>query len=83
MKSIGLVLVAIGIVLGAWAFTMDTAVETPSQTIGSSRLRQYIPSVYINNIGFMEDRRNYMMGSGLFIVVGAILIGFGSLKKGH
>lgn len=81
MKKMGLVLIVAGILGGAFAFNLDTSVETGGETIGSGKYAVTIPKSRVNNLGLMEERRNYLGASGLAILVGVILFGFGSLQR--
>lgn len=56
---------------------MNTTVSTESQYTGGI----HIPSQTVNNIDLMDRRRNHLMISGLFIVVGVILFVSGSRSK--
>ena len=68
MRIIGLFLILVGFVGFLEAWQMDTTVEA------HDRYRVY-------NIGLMDERRNYLMASGVGIVVGVLLFGFGTLAK--
>lgn len=81
MRALGIFLVIAGIVWALIAFNMDTTVTTESQTYGSGEYAISVPSVTVNNLGLMETRRNNLMFAGLTILVGVVLIGFGSLSK--
>jgi len=77
MKKFGIALLLVG---GLWlliSFNMDTSVTTEAQSIGGIE----IPSVRVNNLGKMDERRNYLMLSSLLIVVGVILFVFGNSKQ--
>ena len=74
MKSFGLLLLIIGGIGALLAFNMNTTVSTESQHIGGI----YIPSQTVNNIGLMDERRNYLMISGLLFIVGIIMFVFGN-----
>ena len=67
MKKVGIFLVVAGIVWALIAFSMDTSVST---SYGS-----------VNNVGLMAARTNNLMFAGLTILVGVVLIGFGSSPK--
>jgi len=77
MKTLGIVLLLLG---GLWlllAFNMDTTVSTEARSIGGIE----IPSMRVNNLGKMDERRNHLMLSSLLIVVGVILFVFGNSKQ--
>lgn len=80
MKAFGVLLVIAGLVWGLIAFNMDTTVTTESETVGSGEYSIYMPSQTVNNLGLMETRRNHLMFSGLTILVGVLLFGFGSIS---
>jgi hypothetical protein len=73
MKRFGLILMVLGLAGGVYAFSMDTSVASGSYS-------NYVPD-RVNNIGLMDDRRNYLYASGLAILIGVILFGFGSVQQ--
>lgn len=81
MKAFGILLVIAGLIWAAAAFSMDTTVTTDSKTIGSGEYSIHVPSQTVQNLGLMDDRRNHLMFSGLTILAGVILIGFGSASN--
>lgn len=81
MKQLGLVLVALGLLGAVFAFSMDTTIETGGKTIGSGIYSVTIPSGRVHNLGLMEQRSNVLYTSGLAILVGVILYGFGSIQQ--
>jgi hypothetical protein len=81
MKMLGMVLVALGLAGGVYALNMDTSVEAGGQTLVSGSYSIHVPETRVNNIGLMDERRNFLYASGLAVVVGIILFGFGSLQK--
>jgi hypothetical protein len=64
MKKIGTALLVFGIISLIAVLSMDTSVPTDS----FSR---------VNNLGLMQEKQNFMMLSGLIVLVGAMLMGFG------
>lgn len=64
MKNFGVFFVVAGIVWALIAFNMDTSVS-----IGYGS---------VNNLGLMATRTNNLMFAGLTILIGVVLIGFGS-----
>lgn len=76
MKTLGQFLIAIGLVLGLVAFSMKTTVPIESSFIGGT----YLPSREVNNIGLMDDRRNYLLTAGVLLIVGVQLL-IGSRHK--
>jgi len=81
MKIFGIILVVVGLIWAVIAFNMQTTVTSPSQSFGSGDYAIETPSVTVNNIGLMDQRRNNLMFAGLTILVGAVFIGFGSLSR--
>jgi hypothetical protein len=81
MRNLGIVLIVVGIIWAIVAFNMDTTVTTGAETYGSGEYAIKVPSVTVNNLGLMERRRNNLMFAGLAILVGVVLVGFGSAKK--
>lgn len=57
MKTLSLILLLLGIVLGTYALLMDTSIEVGY----SSR---------VSNLSLMEERQNYLIVSGILIVCG-------------
>jgi hypothetical protein len=74
MKALGGILIGLGLVWLASALAMDTTVATYSSVYN-------MPSGRVHNIGKMELRRTHLMLSGGMILVGTILMGFGSLRR--
>lgn len=70
MKSFGIALIVIGVVWAIFAFNISTAVDNG---YGGQ----------VNNIGLMADRQNHLIFSGLTILLGVILFGFGSNLTNH
>lgn len=60
-----------GIVGLLWAFNLDTSVEAGGEYLG---LGVSVPRARVNNLGLMEERRNYLMLSGLACVIGVIVL---------
>jgi hypothetical protein len=81
MRGLGFFLVVAGIIWALIAFNMDTTVTTESRSFGSDKYAIEVPSVTVNNLGLMETRRNNLMYAGLTILVGVLLVGFGSLSE--
>lgn len=81
MKGLGIFLVIAGVIWALIAFNMDTTITTESERYGSGEYAFSVPSASVHNIGLMETRRNHLMFSGLTILAGVVLVGFGSLEK--
>lgn len=74
MKSFGVICMFFGIVLLVIAFNVDVSLEVPGD--GAYGLPRRV-----NNIGLMDQRRNYIILAGLQTLCGVIFIGFGSVKR--
>jgi len=87
MSVLGGIFIALGTFGVIFALNMETTVEVPgrpSQRIGFGEFSQEIPGVpaqRVNNIGFMDNRRNYLMLSCVSLVLGVVLLGFGALVE--
>lgn len=81
MKPFGIFFILVGIVWGVIAYNMETTVTVGGETIGSGSFSVYVPKNEVNNLGLMDTRRNHLMFSGLSIIVGVLLFGFGSISR--
>ena len=81
MRAIGVILIVAGLIWAAIAFNMSTTVEAGGERIGSGAFAVDIPRVTVNNLGLMEQRRNHLMMSGVAIIAGIVLFGFGSASR--
>jgi hypothetical protein len=77
MSKLGGFVLVLGIILGIVAFSMDTTVTTEPQSIAGVS----IPSQTVNNIGLMDERRNYLTVSGLLVLVGVGLVTASTFQK--
>jgi hypothetical protein len=77
MRSLGLVVVAAGVIGIIAAMSMDTSVAVGDVDVPSS-LRAYVPSgmssMRVNNLGRMQEKQNYLILSGLGLLVGVVLM---------
>ena len=80
-KTVGMWLIVVGFLFGAWAFSLDTTVRTESQSFGRGEYKTYIPSVTVNNIGLMQDKQNYLIGSGVVLIAGVLLFALGGNRR--
>ena len=62
MRGLSKVVIIVGVVWAIIAFSFDTSVPTD---IGR-----------VNNLGLMAERQNYIIFSGITILIGVILLGF-------
>ena len=83
MRGFGFFLVVVGIIWALVAFNMNTTITTESETIGSGEYAISVPSQTVHNLGLLEERKNHLMFSGLTILAGIILIGFGSVGRNY
>jgi len=81
MRTFGIILVVLGVIGGIYSFNMSTYVETGGEFIGEGAFSTYIPRQSIHNLDLADQRRTYLMISGLLIITGTILFGFGSLQN--
>lgn len=81
MRAIGALLIAAGLIWATIAFNISTTVEAGGERIGSGAFAIDIPRVTVNNLGLMEQRRNHLMMSGVAILAGILLFGFGSPSR--
>lgn len=79
MKTIGLSIIIVGAIWGAFAFNMKTTVETESQTVNTGLYSTLIPSQTVHNLPLANKQRNHLIGSGVLLIAGVLLFGFGSL----
>ena len=77
MKPFGLMLVVLGFIGGVFAFRMETSVAIKDLGVATD----YLGIERVNNIGLMDQRRNYLIISGLSILAGVLLFGFGSIRS--
>ena len=78
MKIIGIIVLAIGLIMGGYALTMDVGIDVPARDYGDGITT---PAMQVANIDRMAQRQNYMIFSGILSMVGAILLGFGSMGR--
>jgi hypothetical protein len=76
MKAIGIIILAIGLALGAYALTMNVGVDVPKRDF---EFGVSTPAMRVANIDRITQRQNYMIFSGILSIVGAILLGFASM----
>lgn len=79
MRPFGLFLIGLGLIGLVTAMGMDTTVETGGETLGSGEFSFRVPKSRVHNIGLMDERRNFLIASGVGILAGAILFGFGTV----
>lgn len=72
-SKLALFLVAAGVIGITLSFSMDVSVEVPVTYVGG----QAIGGGRVNNIGLLQERQNYIILSGLFLLVGTLLGLFG------
>lgn len=79
MKTIAYFLLALGIGLGAFAYSMDTIVDAGGQTFGFGEFAINVPKSRVHNIGLMEDRRLLFYAAGLSLVLGTAFLGIATV----
>lgn len=77
MSRLGILLLIAGILALIISYNMKTTITTDSQSFGYGI---NIPSMTVNNIGLMEERRNALLGSGLVVLIGVILVIAGNIQ---
>lgn len=77
MRITGILLTIIGAVWALFAFNMNVSVTTEASNLGSGDYSINIPSVTVNNIGLMDQRRNHLIFSGIVFLAGIILTALG------
>lgn len=78
MKMLGVILIFVGVILGGYAYSRETSVTTQGRDFGYGIS---IPSVTVNNIGLMEERRIMLMTAGVLVLVGAMFTALGSKSE--
>lgn len=68
MKEFGYVFLIAGLILGIYALTMDTSVSVDYLNGNSYGL-----PARVNNLGLMSDRQNYLIFSGILVILGTVL----------
>jgi len=71
MKSLGGLMLVIGIILGIYALNMDTTVDSP---LFGGNFR-------VNNLGLMNEKTNYLIFSGILSLVGVLLLAMPGKKE--
>jgi hypothetical protein len=69
MKTIGIILLSIGIILGIYALTMDVSVK-----VDYPGGNPYGLPDRVNNLGLMNDRQNYSIFAGVLSIIGIVLV---------
>ncbi len=81
VTAIGIVVLVCGILGMIASLNMDTTVETGGESIGYGEYSTYVPLRRVHNIGLQQDQGNYMLLSGVAIISGILVIGFGALAE--
>ena len=77
MKNLGMLILVVGLALGGYSLAMDVSVDVPARDYGNGITTS---AMQVANVDKMAQRQNFMIFSGILSVVGAILLGFGSLQ---
>lgn len=77
MRGVGVVLAIVGLIWGIVAFNMSTTVEAGGESVGSI----YVPRQEVHNLDLTERRRTHLLISGMLVIVGSVLFGFGSVRN--
>ena len=78
MKIAGYTLIVIGIIGIIFAFAMNVTATVPAKDYGSGIKTE---ETKVNNVGLMDDRRNYLILSGIIVLSGVMLVGFGGILE--
>jgi hypothetical protein len=78
MKNWGIAILVLGLALGAYSLSMDVGIDVPARDYGYGIKS---PAMQVANIDKISQRQNVMIFSGILSVVGAILVGFGSMQQ--
>ena len=78
MKIAGYILIVIGIIGILFAFTMNVTATVPPKDYGSGIKTE---ETKVNNVGLMDNRRNYLILSGIIVLSGVMLVGFGGILE--
>lgn len=81
MRNFGAILAVVGLVWGILAFNMPTTVKTQSETFGTGDFRIDVSSREVYNLPLSERRNTQLLISGLLVVIGTVLFGFGSIRR--
>lgn len=79
MRSLGIILLLVGIIWGGVAFNLPTTIKTPNQSVGVGELQIPIPSMEVYNLDLADRRKTQLLISGVVTILGAILLGFSSV----
>ncbi len=77
MRNLGILILVAGLALGLYAITMDVSVSVAARDFGYGI---QTPRMEVANLDKMSQRQNFIIFSGILSVVGAILLGFGSMQ---
>ena len=78
MKNLGVLILVVGLALGGYSLFMDVSIDVPARDLGHGI---DTPAMRVANVDRMAQRQNVMIFSGILSVVGAILLGFGSIQS--
>jgi hypothetical protein len=70
VRGLGILLLIVAVVIGLYALSMKTTVETEGAWIGE----QYIGGGEVYNVGLLDQRRNTLLVAGVLAVVGGLLV---------
>jgi hypothetical protein len=69
MRTLGIVMIIIGIFLGIFALSMDTSVQVEYPMGNPFGFPERV-----NNNGLMSDKQNYLIFSGILLILGVIIL---------
>ena len=80
MRILGAILAVAGLIWGVVAFNMSTHVHVPENRVVSPLGSYSIPAKDVHNLDLADRRQTHLMISGAALLIGTLLVGFGSLK---
>jgi hypothetical protein len=78
MKHLGILVILLGVAIGIYAAQMDVTVTTAAVDYGYGIS---IPSMRVNNIGLMDERRNILIVAGFVALAGTIIFAVGHSRE--
>jgi len=75
MKSLGILMVVLGLVVAIYAFNMDISVTAPARDFGYG---VRTPEATVVNLELISRRQNTLISGGILAIIGAIFAAVGS-----
>lgn len=77
MRSAGAVAMCIGTLWAAAAFSSDVFISSPAKTVGEGEYAINVPASHVFNLSLANQRASHLIASGVLVIVGTLLYGFG------